>query len=146
MPTPKKRVTKAKRKPTPTRRSELRSGFEFKVLKNLESKGVIFEYETEKLSYTVPEHTKRYIPDFIITTVKGGTLYIEAKGRWVASDRQKMLYVRKQHPEKDIRVLFMRDNPIRKGSKTKYSDWARKNGIPFAVSPNGTVPEEWINE
>jgi hypothetical protein len=139
-----KRVTK--KKPQPTKRSELRSGFEFKVLQSLKSQGVPFEYETEKLEYIVPEHVKRYIPDFIITTTKGRTIYCEAKGRWLAADRKKHLMVKEQHPDKDIRILFMKDLPIRKGSSTLYSTFCKKHGITFAVSPSGTIPERWICE
>lgn len=49
-----------------------------------------------------------------------------------------------QHPDKDIRMLFMRDNYIYKGSKTKYSDWCKAHGIKYHVSAHGTVPEEWF--
>jgi hypothetical protein len=136
-----------KKKPkTPTKRSELRSGYEFKVLKSLKEQGVSFEYETEKIGYTVPVQNKKYIPDFIITTKSGKKIYIEAKGRWVANDRKKLELVMQQNPDKDVRILFMRDNPIRKGSKTKYSDWCRKKGFTFAISTNGSVPEEWTSE
>jgi len=135
-----------KKKPQPTKRSELRSGFEFKVLKCLQTSGLEFEYETEKLEYIVPEHTKRYIPDFIVKTPKGRTIYCEAKGRWLAGDRKKHLMVKEQHPDKDIRILFMKDLPIRKGSSTLYSTFCRKHGITFAVSANGTIPERWFDE
>lgn len=105
-----------------------------------------FEYETEKIGYTVPVQNKKYIPDFIITTKSGKKIYIEAKGRWVANDRKKLELVMQQNPDKDVRILFMRDNPLRKGSKTTYSAWCRKKGFTFAISTNGSVPEEWTSE
>jgi hypothetical protein len=116
------------------------------VLKSLKEQGVSFEYETEKIGYTVPVQNKKYIPDFIITTKSGKKIYIEAKGRWVANDRKKLELVMQQNPDKDVRILFMRDNPLRKGSKTTYSAWCRKKGFTFAISTNGSVPEEWTDE
>lgn len=55
-----------------------------------------------------------------------------------------MALVIEQHPDLDIRLLFMRDNPIYKGSKTKYSTWCKERGIKFHVSANGEVPDEWL--
>jgi hypothetical protein len=57
-----------------------------------------------------------------------------------------MAAVIEQNPDLDIRMLFMRNNPITKTSKTKYSDWCDKRGIKYHISANGSVPEEWIAE
>jgi hypothetical protein len=99
-------------------------------------------YEADELEYTL---TKSYKPDFTIEK-KSGTMYIEAKGLGRAFDaaaRTKMAAVRKQHPEKDIRIVFMTDRPFRKGGKMRPSDWAKKHGYPFAI---GEVPQEWFEE
>jgi Phage endonuclease I len=78
---------------------------------------------------------RTYTPDFAI-----GTILIETKGRFTSADRSKMLAVKAAHLELDIRLLFMRDQPIRKGSKTRYSDWCVKHGFQYAI---GAVPPEW---
>lgn len=57
-----------------------------------------------------------------------------------------MALVFEQHPDRDIRMLFMRDNYISKQSKTKYSTWCDKRNIKYHVSLMGTVPEEWLND
>ena len=51
--------------------------------------------------------------------------------------------VKKEHPEKDIRIVFMSDRPFRKGGKMRPSDWAVKYGFPFSIKK---VPKEWFDE
>jgi hypothetical protein len=48
------------------------------------------------------------------------------------------------HPEIDLRFLFMRDNWLTGKHKHKYSDWAKKLGVPYAIGT--TVPEEWVQK
>lgn len=72
-------------------------------------------------------------------------LYLECKGRFLPVDRKKILLVLEQNPTLNFKILFMRDNFLRKGSKTKYSDWCRKNGVTFAVSSSGIPPETWLD-
>lgn len=118
----------------------LRSGFEKKVAVYLDDRDIEYLYEAEKLDYEVPAKRHSYTPDFKLPN----GIYIEAKGKWDAASRQKMAHVIEQNPDKDIRMLFMRDNPISKTSKTKYSDWAEKRGIKYHVSADGEVPEAWL--
>jgi hypothetical protein len=122
---------KKKRKP--------RNRFEANVARCLIKHGVTFEYEGEVLRFTVPEIQRKYTPDFKLDN----GIYIESKGKFDREARQRMALVMEQHPDKDIRMLFMRDNPINKGSKTKYSDWCKQRNIKFAVSKDGEVPKEW---
>jgi len=69
---------------------------------------------------------------------------VETKGRWVAEDRKKHLLIKKQHPELDIRIVFMSGKTkIRKGSKTTYGDWCDKHQIPWAEKQ---IPEAWFSE
>ena len=123
---------------------KLRSGFEAKVKKSLEARGVDFKYESEKLPYIVPESKHLYTPDFICKTELGTTIYVEAKGNFTAADRKKMKLVIEQNPDKDIRMLFMRQNKIQRNSKTTYGSWCDKHGIKWAVSATGFVPDSWI--
>lgn len=134
-------MPKVKRKAKPMVERKLRSGFERKIRANLEKAKVDYKYESMVIPYTVPESVHKYTPDF---TLPNGVI-VEAKGYpFSAKDRKKMLFVKEQHPEKDIRILFERDLCIRKDSKTKYSMWAKKHGYIFHVSPQGLIPSEWL--
>lgn len=118
----------------------LRSGFERKVAAYLGKSKIKYEYEPELIPFVQPASKRNYIPDFKLSN----GVYVEAKGKFTPADRKKMLWVIEQNPDKDIRILFMRDNYLRKGSKTKYSAWCAKNGIECAVSSLGHIPEEWM--
>lgn len=105
------------------------------------------EYEVEKFEYTT-NHT--YLPDFKIETKSGKIIYIETKGNGRSFDnsvRQKMIAVRNQHPDIDLRIVFFSDGKIgpkrKDNSYLKQSDWAIKNKFIFAIRE---VPEEWVNE
>jgi hypothetical protein len=120
---------------------DFRSGFEKKIAKFLLNKAE-FEYEPFSIPYQVPIKKKRYTPDFVLAN----GVIVEAKGKLDRETREKMLLVTQQNPDKDIRLLLMRDNKISKTSKTRYSDWCEKNNIKYAVSEQGHVPEEWMKE
>lgn len=129
------------------RKAGLRSGFEDKIKKDLESRGIAFEYETLKLKYIKKRcpHCDEvvdsgvYTPDFII-----GTLIIEGKGNLDSETRTKMKQVKACNPDSDIRFLFQRNNKITKASKTTYLDWAEKYGFPAVVG--NEVPEGWLKD
>jgi len=120
----------------------MRSGFEKKVANSLGSKGTTYKYESCTIPYKIPESSHKYVPDFELPN----GIFLEAKGKLDRVTRKKMLLVVEQNPDKDIRFVFMRDNYIAKGSKTKYSDWAKKNNIKYTVSVLGEVPDEWLVE
>lgn len=104
--------------------------------------GVPFKYESLKIPYVVPAKKRVYNPDFELPN----GIIVEYKGKLDRVAREKMALVLEQNPTLDIRMLFMRNNKLSKTSKTRYSDWCEKRGIKFAVSENGEIPEEWINE
>ena len=117
-----------------------RSGFEHKVSDQLKENKIKFEYETTVIPYIKPETKHTYTIDF---TLPNGIL-IETKGRWVIEDRKKHLLIKKQHPELDIRMVFMSGKTkIRKGSKTTYGMFCDKHGIQWAEK---TIPESWLKE
>ena len=99
---------------------------------------VLHGFEDSVIPYTT-EHL--YTPDFTISLSGGRKIYIECKGWLRPEDRQKMLKVKQQNPDADIRFIFQADNKIRKGSKTTYTMWATKNGFPSAVK---AIPPEWL--
>lgn len=126
----------------------VKSEFEWEVYERLKSilpKGATIEYEVDKIPYII-KHT--YTPDFTITFKDGRKVYIEAKGAGRQFDgavRQKMVAVRDQNPELDLRIIFYRDakiGPVRKDNTfLKQSDWGTKNKFTFSVRE---YLEEWF--
>lgn len=116
-----------------------RSKYEEDVCGRLDKAKIPFDYETINLHYQITEQRK-YIPDVILSN----GIIIELKGRFTAKDRKKMLLVITQHPDLDIRMVFMRpNNRLSKTSKTTYAMWCDKNNVKWA---NKYIPIEWINE
>ena len=123
-----------------------RSGFEAKILRELDDLGVKYVYESPDswLEFTQPAKKRKYLPDILLTTSTGATIYVEIKGKLDKDTKLKMELVKQAHPEKDIRIVFMRNNRMTKRTKSKtYTDWAEDKGFPCAV---GTIPEEWLDE
>lgn len=112
-----------------------RSKFEEQIAKGFDKEGHVYLYEPSKINYQL---VCSYTPDFHL---KNGVI-IEAKGFLKPSDRRKMLAVKDQHPELDIRFVFQRNNPLSKGSKHTYLSWAEKHGFPACVWPN--IPPDWF--
>lgn len=112
--------------PTTRRGVKLKSRFEAKVADELFRLGIGYEYEKEKIKYTIPEEVHTYTPDFRLSK----KLFLESKGKFTAADRKKHLLIKKQHPEKEIWIVLMRpNNKLSKKSKTSYAQWCEKNGI-----------------
>ncbi len=128
----KKRIRRVDKNP----KVKFASGFEQRTAKDLTSRGVDYKYEPLAFEYY---QVRTYTPDFVLPN----GIIVETKGKFVGQDRTKHLLVRKQHPDYDIRIVFMQNNLLRKNSKTRYGDWCDRNGIKWAL---GKVPEEWINE
>jgi hypothetical protein len=148
-----------------------RSGLELEMGNWMSAHGLCGEFESErcKMTYMIPETKHRYTCDFILEKTDGTLMFIETKGLWEAKDRQKMLLLRSQHPDMDIRIVFQGD-PYKKyiGKKggTSYADVcsgrARRSGgfdwpnftIPFCWGDTGTkntrhanmLPEQWMEE
>jgi len=96
------------------------------------------------LAYEIPSRTAKYTPDYYIKSKSGKTIICESKGYFKTADRQKMLLVKAQHPDLDIRFIFSRSSTtISKKSRTTYGMWCEKHGFPYA---NKLIPESWINE
>ena len=116
--------------------TKYRSRLEEKLARWFELNGYQFEYETLKLNYTI---SAVYTPDFILPN----GVIIEAKGYFKPEDRRKMVAVKKQHPELDIRLVFQAPfNTLTKLSKTTYAMWADKHG--FLWAPSYNLPLEWF--
>jgi hypothetical protein len=123
----------------------------------LDKEGIPFGYETESFKIAVlptPGHycgqcgskdihkgVSRYTPDFFFPE-----WIIEAKGKFTARDRKRVLALLVtlvgSEDRRGFAMLFMRDNKLSKSSKTRYSDWCVKHGIPYAI---GWFDREWLN-
>jgi hypothetical protein len=104
-----------------------RNSFEARCGRDL---GPGFTYEPMKLAYTL---TCSYTPDFVDPVNKR---IVEAKGRFPASDRRKMLAVKAQHPDYTYEIWFVSpDAPITKGSKTTNRIWAERHGFTVCQGP-----------
>jgi len=124
-----------------------RSRLEKKVADQLTAAGITYEYETVVVPYAVPARAAKYTPDFPCPA----GIILEAKGRFGhrgkggAAERQKLILVKEQHPELDIRLVFQNAQmTIYKKSPTTYAKWAADHGFKWA--DKGTVPDKWINE
>lgn len=111
------------------------SNFEAKIADYLRSKNIKFKYEYADIRYT---RIHKYVPDFFLKF-----FILEVKGRFTSADRTKHRLIKEQHPDLDIRILFMRDNRLYKGSDTLYTEWCKKYKIKCAVSK---IPTEWLKE
>tara|TARA_R100001129_G_C5224483_1_gene220650 strand:+ start:118 stop:552 length:435 start_codon:yes stop_codon:yes gene_type:complete len=115
---------------------KFRSNLEKNIANLLEGLGVSYQYESEKLSYTI-EHN--YTPDFVLPNY----VYLEAKGYWDAADRRKLLAVKRDNPDIDLRMVFQSPyNTISKKSKTTYAKWCDKHDIPWTSYTD--IPIEWL--
>jgi hypothetical protein len=115
---------------------------EVKFAEWMDARKLKWMYEPARLDW-IPPHRK-YTPDFKVMRRDGSFFFVEYKGYLRPEDKTKMVAVRKQYPDLDIRFIFQRANkPSYKGAKTTYADWAEKNGYLWA---EGIIPEEWLNE
>lgn len=125
------------RNQTLKQQNQVRNKFEGKLKEQLEENNIDYMYESFKVEYTL---TKNYLPDFAI---KANNIIIEAKGVFDSDDRRKHLAIKEQHPDLDIRFVFLRDNKLKRGAKMSYSDWCEYHGFKYAI---GEIPEEWLQE
>ena len=141
-------------KPALSLESNYRSKLEERVAEQLESAGVRFTHESKWVPYVVPERTAKYLPDMVID---GTNILIECKGFFGggrqfggkssdgAKERHKLLLIKEQHPEIDLRLVFQRaSTPIYPKSPTSYGKWATDHNIPW--SDKGVVPQQWLEE
>lgn len=121
-----------------------RNGLEKRVGEQLSNAGVSFGYEPRTVPISVPQRKATYLPDF---WANNAPIIIETKGYFYngAKDRQKLILVKEQHPELDIRIVFSDANKkIYKNSPTTYGKWATDHGFKWA--DKGIVPASWIKE
>ena len=113
-----------------------RSGLEERVADLLVDLGVKYEYETQKVEYTI---SHIYYPDFILPN----GIALECKGYWDSADRRKIKTVKQHQPELDLRMVFQAPyNTISKKSKTTYAKYCEKLNIPWCSF--ASIPITWL--
>ena len=119
-----------------TKTSKYRSKLEERVADLLDELKINYEYESSKVPYTIQHH---YCPDFILPN----HVHLETKGYWDAKDRRKILAVKKDNPDLDLRMVFQSPyNKISKSSKTTYAKWCERHSIPWCTFHS--IPLEWL--
>jgi hypothetical protein len=118
---------------------QFRSKFEEVVANSLRSQKQRIRYEKLSIKYAIQMY-RLYKPDFILNN----GIIIEAKGWFRPKDRVKHLLIQEQYPELDIRFLFQNaNNPINKGSTTRYCDSCDKYGFKWTERE---IPKKWLTE
>jgi len=98
--------------------------------------GVSYEYESTQIAYTISHN---YCPDFVLPN----HVILEAKGYWSPADRRKLLAVKRDNPDLDLRMVFQAPfNTISKKSKTTYAQYCERHGIPWSSYVN--IPLDWL--
>ena len=121
-----------------------RSGLEAKVADQINQAGLPVLFETDKVSYVVPQRSAKYTPDFKLPKKDGGFIYIETKGIWTVQDRQKHILIKEQSPSLDIRFVFSNQRAkLYKGSPTTYAAYCEKHGWKYA---HRWIPDDWLAE
>lgn len=116
---------------------KFRSKFEEAIYNNVQDNGLAVEYEACTLEYIKKGN---YYADWRLPN----GIIVESKGYFDARSRAKMIAVKKQNPDVDIRFVFMNSkNKIGKNSKMTYADWSDKHGFPYA---DGMIPLKWFEE
>lgn len=146
-----------KRRITALKIAPYRSRYEFDIAKNLTRRKVKFDYEDQSFQYHQAIRNGKclacdsvdvagshiYTPDFILRS--SGNI-IEAKGRFVAADRTKILTVLDSElntiTRDNFRMLFMQDRKLSPKAKLRYGSWCDKYDIEWDIGPE--VPETWL--
>ena len=135
-----KKVTKKNNPKWVAKKYGFKSGLEENISNQISARGIEVQYESEKVSYTIPASEHTYNPDFKLPN----GIRVETKGRFVLADRKKHLLVKEQNPNLDIRFVFSNSkNKINKKSKTTYGDWCDKHGFKYA---DKEIPDSWFSE
>ena len=119
-------------------KARYRSKFEKIVVEKIKRKKIKYKYEEYIIKFVQPEINRTYLPDLYFPKTD---IFIELKGVLTLDDRKKHLWIQQQ-TNYDVRFCFMNaNNKIRKGSKTKYSDWCEANDFIWCEKE---VPLDWM--
>jgi len=120
---------------------KVRSKLEIDVVKALNETGLPWQYESEKISYIVPESKHQYNPDFVLPN----GVYLEGKGILIDhQERIKYILLKQQYPNLDLRFIF--GNPSKRcgGMKLTHGEWAEKHGFLYCSVKDKEIIQSWI--
>lgn len=121
------------------RRSKLEEKFE----SILQESNIKYCYETTVIPYTVPSSDHKYTLDW---TISNGVL-IETKGYLSdLAERRKYLLIKEQHPDIDIRFVFVNVNKLCGGMKMTHGEWAKKHGFKYCDISDIDQITAWLME
>lgn len=121
--------------------NKYKSKLEVLVAALLKRAKVPIKYETDVIEFVQPAKKRKYHPDF---RLPGDHRYIEVKGKLDREARQKYIWVKEQHPDVQLYLLFAKaDNRLSKNSRTTYAEWAEENGFEWADVRVG-IPKHWL--
>lgn len=122
---------------------QVRSKLEIDVVKVLNAIGIPWKYESEKLSYIIPESTHSYTPDFTVNN----TIYLEGKGLLADhQERTKYILLKEQIPNLDLRFIFGNPNKRCAGMKQTHAEWATKHGFLYCGIKDMEIIKQWVQE
>lgn len=141
------------RSPSENKHGKYRSGLEKDMAEFLGRRTIKFDYETGPVPYLSKIRSgqcilcgskqvakrRTYLPDFRV-----GSIILETKGKLTSAERTKFIDIKQSNPELDLRLVFQRDNRIRKGSDIYYSDWAKSHGFKWCIGTK--LPPKWVKE
>lgn len=118
------------------KKTAFRSGMEQRLVPALLAFGA--EYEPVFLRYA-SRRSRHYKPDVVL---KNG-IAIEIKGWFRPADRAKLLDVKAEYPQLDLRmVLASPRQKLSPKSKTTQAEWCEQHGIPWSEKE---VPAAWLS-
>lgn len=103
----------------------------------MNKRGLSFNYEAQALPYTIQA---TYTPDFCLPN----GVVVETKGLFPTEDRRKMLAVKAQYPQLDIRICFQKADVklSRRPRALTYAQWAQRHGFLWC---EGHIPTTWFD-
>lgn len=136
-----------------------KSGLESSVADSMEEQGIEFRYEPKTFEYRKrvvkgvcdacggDKTSQRctYLPDFVVGEQRatGGRVYIETKGFFAPHDRAKLVAVKQDNPDLDLRLIFGSNNKLNKKKDARYSDWCEQHNFPYYVGKE--FPSSWAS-
>lgn len=129
------RIEQYKRWASLRRETGFRSRFEAEINASLPQGAARYEAAHIPYKVTVLRH---YTPDWLLPAQ---AIVLEAKGRFTKADRDKMLLVKTQYPDLDIRLVFM-SLTAKVARSMSAADWCKEHGFLCCKGPS--LPAAWL--
>ena len=125
-------------------RHNLKGGLEPRVYDTLlafKGRDYKISYESEVIKYFIEGN---YLPDWVLETKDGRTIFIEVKGYFRPNDLKKMDAVKKSNPDLNLKMVFEKNNRLPKAKVKRDSDWCEERNVPWILLKD--ITKEWILE